>query len=249
MVRHQIESFNNFLQYMLPHIVQESSEFRVKQGDDEEHIITICNLSVERPTVMDADGSERSLEPHMARLRNLTYSGAVVVDVVHEIHKNGQRAERRVFRETCLCRLPIMLGSQACHTQHRENKMECRLDQGGYFIVSGCEKVLVAQEKLHQNVPYVFSVKQPSRFALQCEIRSCHERKLRSTSSLYIYITNAKRGATPRMVAELPFVTMQVPVLALFRLLRVESRQEAMEAIVGDGGLGDEGRGHPAGEG
>lgn len=242
MVRHQIESFNNFIQYMLPHIVQESSEFRMKQGDDEEHIVTICNLSVERPTVMDADGSERSLEPHMARLRNLTYSGAVIVDVVHEIHKNGKRAERRVFRETCLCRLPIMLGSQACHTQHRENKMECRLDQGGYFIVSGCEKVLVAQEKLHQNVPYVFNVKQPSRFALQCEIRSCHERKLRSTSSLYIYITNAKRGATPRMVAELPFVTMQVPVLALFRLLRVESRQEAMEAIVGDGGLGDEGR-------
>ena len=37
------------------------------------------------------------------------------------------------------------------------------------------------------------------------------------------------------MVVELPFVTMQVPVLALFRLLRVNTRQEAMEAIVGDG--------------
>lgn len=241
MVRHQIESFNNFIQHLLPHIVQESSEFRVKQGDNEEHVVTICNLSVERPTVTDADGSERILEPHMARLRNLTYSGSVMVDVVHDIYRNGQRVERRLFRETCLCRLPIMLGSQACHTQHTENNMECRLDQGGYFIVSGCEKILVAQEKLHQNVPYVFTVKQPSRFALQCEIRSCHERKLRSTSSLYIYITNAKKGATPKMVAELPFVTMQVPVLALFRLLRVNSRQEAMEAIVGDGG-DDEGR-------
>lgn len=240
MVRHQIESFNNFIQYVLPHIVQESSEFRIQQGDNEEHIITICNLSVERPTVTDADGSERILEPHMARLRNLTYSAAVMVDVVHEIHKNGTRMERRVFRETCLCRLPVMLGSQACHTQHRETTRECRLDQGGYFIVSGCEKVLVAQEKLHQNVPYVFGVKQPSRFALQCEIRSCHERKLRSTSSLYIYITNAKKGATPKMVAELPFVAMQVPVLALFRLLRVDTRQGAMETIVGDATASDE---------
>jgi DNA-directed RNA polymerase beta subunit len=112
--------------------------------------------------------------------------------------------------------------------------MECRLDQGGYFIVSGCEKVLVAQEKLHHNTPYVFAIKQPSRFAMQCEIRSCHERKLRSTSSLYVYITNAKLGATPEMVVELPFVKMFVPILALFKLLGVDSRHTAMEAIVGD---------------
>ena len=119
------------------------------------------------------------------------------MDVVHDIYRDGALLERRLFRETCLCRLPVMLGSRCCHTQHRECPEECRLDQGGYFIVGGCEKVLVAQEKLHHNVPYVFAVKQPSRFALQCEIRSCHERKLRSTSSLYVYITAAKRGATP----------------------------------------------------
>ena len=91
MVRHQIESFNNFLHHLLPHIVHESSEFRVRQGEHEEHVVTLCNLSVERPTVTDADGSERVLEPHMARLRNLTYSGAVLVDVVHEVHRHGAR--------------------------------------------------------------------------------------------------------------------------------------------------------------
>ena len=215
MVRHQIESFNNFIQYILPHIVQESSEFRVTQ-QDEEHVITLCNLSVQRPTVMDADGSERVLEPHMARLRNLSYSGTVLVDVVHEIHRSGTPVERRIYREVCLCRIPIMLGSMACHTQHRETTMECRLDQGGYFIVSGCEKVLVAQEKLHQNVPYVFSVKQPSRFRVPVRDPFCHERKLRSTSSLYIYITNAKSGA-PRMVVELALCEHARAGLALFR--------------------------------
>ena len=232
MCRHQIESFNNFLQILLPHIIQESTEMRVTEGDCE-HVVSLCNLSVERPTVTDADGTGRVLEPHMARLRNLTYSSAIVVDVVHDIFRKGHQMERRLFRETCLCHLPIMLGCDACHTQHIESTMECPLDQGGYFIVGGCEKVLVAQEKLHQNVPYVFGVKQPSRFSLQCEIRSCNERKLRSTSSLYVYITNAKRGATPSMVVELPFVTMHVPVLALFRLLGVETRQAVMEAIMG----------------
>jgi len=41
------------------------------------------------------------------------------------------------------------------------------------------------------------------------------------------------------MVATLPFVNMHVPVLAVFRLLGVETRAEAMEAIVGDSGASD----------
>jgi DNA-directed RNA polymerase II subunit RPB2 len=233
-VRHQIESFNAFITQTLPHIVEESSEIRIAQGEHEEHVVSLCNLSVSRPTTTDCDGVERNLLPHMARMRSLSYSSAVLVDVVHDIFKNGERKERRLFREVCLCRLPIMVGSQCCHTQYGETPMECRLDQGGYFIVTGGEKVLVAQEKLHHNTPYVFPVKQPSRFALQCEIRSCHEKKLRSTSSLYVYITNAKKGATPEMVVTLPFVFMYIPVLALFRLLGVETREEAMQAIVGD---------------
>ena len=235
LVRHQIESFNAFVTDMLPHIVRESMEIRVTQDQGaEEHVVSLCNLSVQRPTVTDADGSERDLSPHMARLRGLSYSFAVLVDVVHDVKREGAVTERRLFRETCLCRLPAMLGSVACHTHHKESPLECRLDQGGYFIVSGHEKVLVAQEKLHHNTPYVFAIKQPSRYALQCEIRICHEKKLRSTSSLYVYITRSKKGATPEMVATLPFVTMHVPMLALFRLLDVRSRCEAVEAICGD---------------
>ncbi len=183
MVRHQVESFNHFLSTTLPHIVQESPDIRVRQGD-EEHVIVICNLSVCRPTMADVDGTDRELLPHVARLSGLSYSGAVLVDLVHDIYRDGALVERRLFRETCLCRLPIMLGCEACHTQHRESPYECRLEQGGYFIVSGNEKVLLAQEKLHHNTPFVFSVRSSSRFALQCEMRSCHERKLRSTSSL-----------------------------------------------------------------
>ena len=235
LVRHQLESFNNFLYSLLPHIVQESSEIRVKQGDDEEHVISICNLSVGKPSYTRVDGTEHDVTPLVARLRSLTYSSAVLVDVVHDIFVKGKRVERRLFREVCLCRLPIMLGCRACHTSSGDGPHECTLDPGGYFIVSGCEKVLVSTEKLHHNTPYVFPVKQPSRYAFQCEIRSCHERKLRSTSSLYLYISQSKKGATPEMVVTLPFINMNVPVLALFRLLHVSSRTEAMNTIFGGG--------------
>ena len=299
-VRHQIESFDNFITFTLPQIVQESSEIRVKQGKDEEHIITMCNLSIQKPTSTESDGSEKPLMPHMARLRGLTYTCNVLVDVVHDIQhqtighewrcigdtkpingiqlfndklcsllktsrvlteeslnsldlkhlvsdhyikvddlyyepvEHSEKKERRLYREVSLCKLPIMVGSNACYTQKAEKPNECRLDQGGYFICNGIEKVMLGQEKLHTNTPYIFHVKQPSKYHMYCEIRSLHEMKLRSTSTLYIYITNTKRGATPEMVATLPFVEMQVPVMALFRLLGVDSRKEVMDLIVGD---------------
>ena len=232
-VRHQIESFNHFVHTLLPQIVQESSDVRVWQ-EDEEHVMSLCNVSVRRPTTADADGVHRDLSPHMARLRNLSYASAVLVDVVHDIYKEGQHLERRVFRETCLCHIPVMIGSRCCHTQSCEQPLECDLDQGGYFIVGGNEKVVLAQEKMHHNTVYIFPIKQPSRFAMQCEIRSCHENKLRSTSSLYVYITNAKKGATPEMVVAMPFVSTMLPVLALFKLLGVQTRQEALQVIAGD---------------
>jgi DNA-directed RNA polymerase II subunit RPB2 len=235
LVRHQIDSFNHFMHTLLPYIVSEMPEIRTKEGD-EEHVVWLCNVSVRRPTVQDADGVERDLLPHLARLRGITYASTVLVDIVHDIYdKTGKHEERRLFRETTLCRLPVLLGSDCCHTQHTTNELECRLDQGGYFIVSGCEKVLVAQEKLHHNTPYVFKSKTNSgKYELTCEIRSCHEKKLRSTSSLYLYVTATKKGATPGLVAALPFVSVNLSVMALFRLLGVQSRQEAMSMILGD---------------
>ena len=233
-VRHQIESFNYFLYTLLPHIIQESGEIRAKQGEDEEHVITLCNVSINRPTMTKVDGSECDLPPLVARLHNHTYASAVLVDVVHDIFRDGKRVERRLFRETCICRMPIMLGCRACHTQHTENTNECRLDQGGYFIVSGCEKVVIAQEKLHHNTPYVFAVKQPSRFALQCEIRSCHERKLRSTSSLYIYITNTKKGCYTRDGGYSAVCQHERAGPRPVPHTGSRIRREAMEVIVGD---------------
>ena len=232
LVRHQIESFDHFLTISLPHIVQESSDILVNTGDTE-HTISLCNVSVQRPVVQEADGYDRPILPHLARMRSITYSVTVLVDIAHDIVVSKQKSERRVFREVVLCRLPCMVGSTFCHTDKAEKSHECRQDQGGYFIINGIEKALLAQEKLHTNQPYVFPVRPPSKYQLMCEIRSCHERKLRSTSTLYLYITNTKRGATPEMVAVLPFIDMQIPVLAIFKLLGVNTRVEAAKMVVG----------------
>ena len=234
-VRHQIESYDNFMTVSLPHIIQESSELTVKSSNGQDmHVVSLCNVSVQRPMQQEADGYERPITPAMSRLRSVTYASSVLVDIVHDIYKNGEHKERRCFREVLLCRLPVMVGSMYCHSHKSDRKYECRLDQGGYFIINGIEKALLAQEKLHTNQAYVFNVKQPSKFQLVCEIRSCHELKMRSTSTLYLYITSTKKGSIPDMVASLPFIEMHVPILGIFKLLGIESRDEALQLIIGD---------------
>lgn len=52
---------------------------------------------------------------------------------------------------------------------------ECHYDQGGYFIINGGEKVLVAQERMASNIVLVFHKKPPSKFSWVSEIRSAPE--------------------------------------------------------------------------
>ena len=55
---------------------------------------------------------------------------------------------------------------------------ECENDHGGYFIIQGKEKVIVAQERQIENVTYVNKMKGEDRFKYTSEIRSAPENKL-----------------------------------------------------------------------
>lgn len=236
-VRHQIESYNNFIANILPHIVMEGSDTsHVHSSGKFSHHIHFCNVSVKKPTIREADGFERKMIPLMARFRSMTYASSVVVDLVHD--KCDQTAtpprliSRRVYRNVLLCRIPTMLYSINCHlsTDVDLQNYECKIDQGGYFIVNGSEKCILAQEKLRTNFPYVFSSK-GGKFEYVCEVRSCHELKLRSTSTLYVYITKCEKGILPDIRVEMPFVSTHVSLLTLFRILGVENVEEIMKYV------------------
>lgn len=93
-----------------------------------------------------------SLSPSLkCRLRDLTYSSKIIVDIEYT------RGNQRVIRNNLVIgRIPIMLRSSKCHL-YGKNEMEmakmneCPLDPGGYFIIRGTEKVLLIQEQLSKN--------------------------------------------------------------------------------------------------
>jgi DNA-directed RNA polymerase beta subunit len=110
-----------------------------------------CDIKVGIPERTDADSANKSYTPHECRLRDLTYSANIYVDIEYV---RGRQIVRR--RNVVIGRLPIMLRSKQCVlTDKSEAELakltECPLDPGGYFVVKGVEKVILVQEQLSKN--------------------------------------------------------------------------------------------------
>ena len=63
---------------------------------------------------------------------------------------------------------------------------ECPYDSGGYFIINGSEKVLIAQERMATNHVYVFAKAQPSPISFLAEIRSAVEKGGKTISQFQV---------------------------------------------------------------
>ena len=88
----------------------------------------------------------------------------------------------RIFRQVPLGRIPIMLHSNICSLVNQDEETlrlmgECPYGPGGYFIINGKEKVIVAQERQMENK--LFNNNQPSDSVYQFtqEIRSTPENR------------------------------------------------------------------------
>lgn len=152
-VQSDIESFNRFVDVELQRIVEENKEVEptIIPPNVEEFKIRLDKISVGKPEITEADGSKRDLLPMEARLRKLSYSAPVFLEI--SSHVNG--VQRENFK-TQIGSLPIMIKSKYCHLNkmNREDLIKAGEDPddlGGYFIINGTEKVIVAVEDLASN--------------------------------------------------------------------------------------------------
>ncbi len=152
-----IESYNNFIHFGLQKIVNEleAIEPTIIPHDIDELKIKFENIKIAKPMITEADGSERPIMPMEGRIRNISYSATISVDV--STHING--VQRESFT-TNIGRLPVMLKSDICHLKGMGDEQlieagEDPSDPGGYFIVNGTERVLISVEDLAPNKFFV----------------------------------------------------------------------------------------------
>jgi len=152
-VRSNIDSYNSFIDWRMQKIIDAEKELMpaVIPVDAEEVKFVFGNVSVKRPIILEADGSERALYPNEARMRNLTYSAPVFLET--SLIVDGKERDRA---EVQIAEIPVMIGSKLCYLNSLSKKEmiehgEDPLDPGGYFIVNGTERALVLLEDLAPN--------------------------------------------------------------------------------------------------
>ncbi|QIW97967.1 hypothetical protein AMS68_003485 [Peltaster fructicola] len=136
-------------------------------------------------------------------------------------------------------KMPVMLKSKICTLRNRSEAdlyafQECPFDQGGYFIINGSEKVLIAQERSAANIVQVFKKKgSPTPFV--AEIRSAVERgtRLISTTQLKLLDRGTLHGQTSgkTLKVSLPFIKADVPIVIVFRALGIVSDEDILNHI------------------
>src|SRR3989338_8798814 len=120
LVESNLLSFNDFLQNKMQQIINEINE----TINNEEVEIKLGKVRMDKPNIIESDGSSSLVTPTIARLRNLTYSAPVYVELT--INYGGQTDSSEVE----IGRIPIMVRSAGCNTygmnkeQLRENYMD-----------------------------------------------------------------------------------------------------------------------------
>jgi DNA-directed RNA polymerase II subunit RPB2 len=251
----QKNSFEHFMDELLPFIVEEHSEIVYdSKSTSQRHIVTFGQLTMAKPNHRESDGKVVMLLPEEARLRQLDYCLPVLLDVRHRVYHLlpgggvGELLQDYLHREVPFCDIPAMLQTRYCHlygtprlssganwdgSSERRPRAECPHDEGGYFIIRGLERGLQVQETLRTNLPVIFPVKQPNKYSFVCEVRSRHESKMRSTSTLKVYVTTRKGGCPPDMFLAMPFLpSLDVPLIMVLRLLGYEDHETLMKLIL-----------------
>jgi len=217
-----LRSFNNFIEVELPNIIKEVGDIvpTITPQGVTDYRIRFNEIRVEKPRIVEADGSHRDIFPAEARLRQLTYSAQMELGVT--VHIDG--VQRDAFYAP-LGKIPIMLKSKYCHLYglDREKlieKGEDPDDLGGYFILNGNERVLITVEDLFPNKMFVQESTGPSRFSAkifsQRESYSIpHVIEQMRDGIIYISFTRFKR----------------VPIVAVIKALGLVTDQDIMQAI------------------
>ncbi|KAI9791745.1 MAG: DNA-dependent RNA polymerase II [Peltula sp. TS41687] len=283
LVSQQLDSFDEFISSTMQQIVEESPSLVFDQQspptpDDDDPIavrryeIKFGQIMLTRPAMTEGDGSTNFMLPQEARLRNLTYSSPMYLEMSKKVSIARERpldiTERAAMevdgeepaKDTYLDwqdeeteegeaktnvyvgKMPIMMKSKYCITKDLgEDELfawdECPYDQGGYFIINGSEKVLIAQERSAANIVQIF--KKPSTSTpFVAEIRSAVEKGSRLISSMQLKLfakgEGLKGGVGQTIKCTLPYIKAEIPIVIVFRALGVVSDEDILNHVCYD---------------
>ena len=151
LVKQHIDSFNYFTEIEIKNIVRSSRNYLIKSSFNSLFYLKYKDIRISSPTI-DEDFTTGIITPHECRIRSLTYSAPILVDIAYSIDGINEILANNI----CIGKLPIMLGSNHCYLHNKTPEQlslihECPYDPRGYFIINGVEKVILIHEQMNKN--------------------------------------------------------------------------------------------------
>lgn len=171
----QLSSYNFFLEHRLQRIIEEDNIIHVTVDRQNSIKVRFGQVYVDFPYIIDNKRDIKYISPHEARIRELTYSSCVSVDIQLETYQHHQLLTTDNYSKVLIARIPMMIRSKKCNLYREDLKEECKYDSGGYFIIKGKERVLISQERGNLNQVYVYRHKNMGKYNYFAELRAVSE--------------------------------------------------------------------------
>ncbi|CAH1800113.1 unnamed protein product [Owenia fusiformis] len=217
LVKQHIDSFNYFINVGIKDIMKAND--KITSDADPQFYMKYLNIYVGMPDVEEGFNITKPISPHECRLRDMTYSAPLTVDIEYT------RGHQRIVRNNLpIGRMPIMLRSSNCVLSGKSpaelaKLNECPVDPGGYFVVRGTEKVILIQEQLSKNR---MIVEADRKGVVGCSVTSSTHEKKSKTNLVQ------KHG---KFYLKHNTFTEDVPIAIVFKAMGIECDQEIVQMI------------------
>jgi DNA-directed RNA polymerase II subunit RPB2 len=253
LVKHQLDSYNNLLETIIPTIMRQNMpvtvfdptaissgavETAARMEDlpgEKRYTFNVLKVGMSKP-VQYRKRQFCKMMPNQARAENMTYSAPIYMDFMVSNGKDTQIEEK-----VLIGKIPVMLGSKYCHLYNRSTEFrtevgECAMDRGGYFIVNGSEKVVIAQERPIENQIACFPEHDSSKhFLSRAEVKSTIDQRFFPIKITTLKLTHflTKKVQTPghQLVVFLPYAEKPVPLFIVFKALGVITDKDIMSYL------------------
>jgi DNA-directed RNA polymerase subunit B len=224
-----LDSYNKFIDDGIQEVIDETGEINI-EIPEMPYSIKFGQLWIIDPQskisgtyITEVDGTKHEIFPMEARFRNLTYSAPLALEMTPIIDGREQEPELVLIGN-----LPVMLKSKLCILsqltpeeliEHGEDPN----DPGGYFVVNGSERVVVAMEDLAAN-----------RVLIDIDMRGAkpvYQAKIFSTTVGFRARIQLRMKSDKALYVSIPGVPTEIPFMILMRALGLESDKEIVETV------------------
>jgi len=238
LLKHQIESFNDFVEHYSYKIFDLANRWEIVEGG-RKYLVELNNLCFQSPRITEIDGTvTKSLTPMQCLHRNISYMSEVYVDVTITPPETKATTHKKIL----IGMIPVMVRSDLCNLYQYINddveimrRKECIYDKGGYFVIfsrndsisTAQRKVLCLPEKPMSNKVFIFRNHKKPKYEVYADIKS-NSRIFHTTTTL-VGICGKK------ITAVLPWIeAATIPIGVVFAALGITNPRKIIKYVFGD---------------